>query len=226
MSIFSRKPRKTTADFCQEFYSDWMIPGVLSKTLSIDPWESFCETSRKLIGERDPSFLSVDMRLLKSELLALRLEVFGIAWNHHVAQSYGTVQSQFTKGLLIDRRQSDLWEAVREYNQATAHSIAACFDPETSAGRKSSALLNQKRMTAFSEEVEKGLDPDAIAPALNRLGSDLSWKEHRIQIYLSFELTRRLGIEVNDSARECIMASVHGFYQGASEALRKVHIIG
>ena len=223
MGLFLRKGKVSTEEFCAEFYDQ----SIFSPNIGgVDPWKSFCETFYKSIAEADPIFGQVDISALISELRALRLEVFGIAWFHHVNNKFAPDQSEFTKSYLEERGLTDIWERMENYNQATARSTAGGYDSNSRSGHGHLVYLNQKRADIFDEWLELGYDPKTVARAANRLGSDTAWKSNRVHVYLSFALTDKLGCEVNDEARPRILAIIQGFYEGASESIKEVKIVG
>lgn len=221
MGLFSRKPKTTTDAFCSQFYDSFVFAPAIA---GIDPWAAFCETNRNMIGEHDSAFLSVDLDRLMAELRTLRLEVFGIAWLHHVKDTFAPVQSDFTMRNLHDRGASDLWDGMETYNQATARSTSGGYDPKSATGRSYLTFLSQMRTSLFDSWVEQGFDPKVAARAANRLGSDVPWKANRTHTYLSFTLTDRLAVEIKEEARVAILAVIDGFYGGAKEAIQEVRI--
>jgi len=222
MGLFSRKRKVSTEEFCTEFYDKSIFSPDLD---GVDPWEVFCETSYKSIAEADPTFGQVDISALISELRALRLEVFGIAWLHHVNDKFAPDQSEFTKLYLEKHGLADIWESMENYNQATARSAKGGNDPNSRRGRGYITYLNQFRLILFEKWVKLGYDPKAVARASNRLGSETPWKSTRVHTYLAFALTDKLDCKVNDEAIFRISAIIQGFYEGASESIKEVKIV-
>lgn len=222
MGLFSRKRKISTIEFCTEFYNQSIFSPDIG---GMDPWKTFCETFYKSIAEVDPAFGKVDISALISELRALRLEVFGIAWLHHVNDKFAPGQSEFTKHYLEENRIADIWESMENYNQATARSTTGAHDPNSRIGRGNLVYLNQRRVELFDEWSKLGYDPKAVARMANRLGSDTAWKTNRVHVYLSFALTDQLKCEVNDEARPRILAIIQGFYEGSSESIKEVKIM-
>jgi hypothetical protein len=215
MFFFSNKPKVDFQEFCRGFYESAIFPKAVGQT---DMHSTFCETVRKNLG--DQAFMGIQPSLFESELRALRLEVFGIAWLHHVDERLAASQSAFTQSFLREINAADLWEALGEYNQATARSASSKLSNSARAN------LDLKRVEFFDVWTAHGVDSDAVARAANRLGSAKSWKENLTHVTLSFTLTKRLGIEINDEARGNVLALIQGFYNGAKEEIKKVRISG
>jgi hypothetical protein len=184
-----------------------------------------CETYHKSIAEVSPTFTQVSLSAFASELKPLWLEVIGIAWLHHVNDTFAPCQSEFTKRYLEEHGVANIWESMEHYNQATARSTTGGNDPSTGMGRASNTYWNQMRIQIFEKWVKLGYDEEAVARAANRLGSDAQWKSSRVHTYLAFALTDKLGCEVNDDVIFRISAFIQGFYEGASEALKEVKIV-
>lgn len=222
MGLFLKKRRVSTEEFCIEFYDQ----SILSPDIGgMDPWKVFCETSYRSIVEVDSTFGQVVLSVFISELRALRLEVFGIAWLHHVKDKFAPGQSEFTKRYLEQHGIADIWESMEVYNKATARSTTSGHDPNSRTGLGYLTFINQFRMILFEKWVKLGYDPKAVGRAANRLGSDTKWKSKSVHVYLSFALTDQLECEVNDEARSRILAIIQGFYDEASESIKEVKIV-
>jgi hypothetical protein len=223
MSIFSRKPKCTTEEFCQSFYDDSLsIP-----SLDLDAWGAWCKKNRDAIGLKDLSFRAVDLPKFSAELRALHLEVVGIAWVHHANSEFTVLQAEFTKLFLERRNEHELWELGEDYNQAVARAQDASFrnDPNPTRGEASHKQLNKEKLKFFGDWTSKGYDGKIVSRAANRLGSKQAWRDQGTLIYLSFVLTKHLGCELNDEGRQALMALIFGFYNGAKEAIQSVRIV-
>lgn len=223
MSIFSRKPKRTTEEFCQSFYDD----AIFTPSLDLDLWGAWCKTNRDLIEQKDPSFRAVDLPKFSAELRALHLEVVGIAWVHYVDSEFAVLQAGITKLFLERCNEHALWELGEDYNHAVARAQDACFrnDPNLTRGEASHNQLNKAKLRFFEDWTRKGYDGEIVSRAANRLGSNQAWKDQRTLIYLSFVLTKHLGCELNDEGRQALMALIFGFYKGAKEAIQCVRIV-
>jgi len=222
VGLFLQKRKVSTEEFCTEFYEQSIFSPEIS---GVDVWRIFCETSYKTIAEADSRFEQVAISPFTSELQALYLEVFGIAWVHCLKDRFAPEQSEFTKHYLEERGFAEIWEAMANYNQATAQSAEVGLDAKTRRGRARLVGINVLRTGLFDRWVALGYDPESVARAANRFGSHTASKSRWTKACLSLALTNRLECEVNTEAHLRIQGITHGFYAGASEAIKEVSIV-
>lgn len=222
MGLFDRKPKITVQQWCNEFYSKSVFAPPIC---GVDPWQMFCNSVRNQVAQADSTVLRVDDQLLSDQLLALRLEVVGIAWMIRVKDDFSPRQSQCTQEYLANHNHDRYWDMMNPYNQAVAKATVGGSDGSTAAGRVHITFMNSMRTQLFKKWVAGVSDPKHAARAANRIGSEVPWKDQKTHIYLSFALTDQLQCEVNEEARRKLMAFIHGFFAGASEELKKVKIV-
>lgn len=221
MGLFNKKVKMSTQDWCENFYSS----AVFSTVRDVDLSQFFSETAFQQLVQADPTISVVDSSVFADHLLALRLEVIGIAWLVYVKDDFLPLQSECTRLYLLKCNRSDLWDMMDAYNQSVAESTVGGIDSTSSKGQREIAAINSKRMNLFDKWATKVSDPKDAARAANRLGCQASWKSERTPIYLSFALTKQLQCEINDEARQIIQNTIHGFFDGVSEDLRNTKII-
>jgi hypothetical protein len=221
MGLFNRKPKISIQEWCEDFYGNYVFAPRIG---NVDPWQVFCETNRKMISQSDSNFSQVNDSELSDQLLALRLEVIGIAWIIHVKDNLAPKQSECTRLYLLNHGQERFWDMMEPYNQATAKSTVGGSDSSTRTGRAHITFMNSMRMQLFDKWITTVSDAKDAARAANRIGSNVPWKANRTHVYLSFALADQLECEFNDEARMGIMAVIQGFFNGASEELQKVKI--
>lgn len=227
MGLFSRKRRMSTQEWCEDFY----YKGVFGEPIGdVQLWRVFGEASHRTLQRYDPSFSAVDVMSLSVELLALHLEVIGIAWLFRVKDDLWPVQSEFTRLYLLKHDCNPLWDRMEPYNQAVAKSAVGGSDPATGKGRANITFMNTMRADLFdkwfeeSPQAEAEARAKAVARAANRFGSNVSWKSNMAHNYLSFALTDQLQCDVTKEARTGMMAIIQGFFDGAIQELKKVKI--
>lgn len=221
MGIFSRKTKRDAGEFSQDFF-DRFIFGLHPTGTAFA--SIYAETTRKLVSEVVPSFAEVSLPKLTEELRALWLETIGTAWTHQSKPEAAVAVSEFTKRYLSNIDRADLWEAMTDYNKVVARSVTHGADPNSGAGRARATSVNQMRFSQFKAWREQGRDLEAAARVANRCGSELSWEAGITAGFLAIRLTLRLGVEGSDLIFERLSANIHGFYQGAKEALEKVEL--
>ena len=221
MGLLNRRPKMSILEWCEYFYSNYVFAPSIRE---VDPWQVFCETAHRQILGVDSTFSAVDISELSDQLLALRLEVIGIAWLFRIKDDLSPKQSECTRLHLLKHNREALWDMMEPYNQAVAKSTVGGSDPATKTGRAHITFMNTMRADLFDKWVAKVTDPKDAARPANRIGSNVPWKSHKTHIYLSYALTGQLECEVNEEARKSIMAMIQGFFDGTSEELRKVKI--
>lgn len=219
MRLFSRKPKIGVREFCQGFYDDYIVnPNVEG----IDANLVYCDAILKSLAEVDPSFTDIDAQWLSNEMTVLRMELFGLSWLHHVGDKRAPEQSTFTKEYLDRKGMLDTWEAMEDYNKAIARSSTLGQTADTATGRAYLAFIDSMRMQMFSKWHGQGFDPQCVARAVNRLGSEEAWKKSLTPGYIMLTLCDRLGYELNEEAQFRLTAAIVGLYNGAREALNEV----
>jgi hypothetical protein len=221
MGLFNKKVKMSTQNWCENFYSS----AVFSTIRDVDLSQTFSDTAFQQLVQADPTISAVDSSEFADQLLALRLEVIGIAWFIHVKEDFSPLQSECTRLYLLKHRREVLWDMMEAYNQSVAKSSTGGIDSATRKGQAEIAFLDSMRINLFDKWATKVSDPKDAARAANRVGCQLSWKSERTPVYLSFALTDQLKCEINDEARMIIRGIIHGFFDGASEDLRNVKII-
>ena len=222
MGLFDQKPKMSVQEWCEHFYGNYVFASPIG---GAHPWQIFCNSARDQVAQADPSFSEVDDVALSDQLLALHLEVIGIAWILLVKDDLSSKQSECTRLYLLNHNQERFWEMMEPYNQAVAKATVGGSDSSTRKGRAHITFINSMRTQLFDKWVAMVSDPKDAARPANRIGSDVPWKSHKTHVYLSFALTDQLQCEVNEEARKGLMAVIHGFFDGASEELRKVKIV-
>lgn len=222
MGLFDRKQKMAVQQWCNEFYSNSVFAPSIRST---DPWEMFCSTVRDQVAQLDPAVLGIDDQKLSDQLLALRLEVVGIAWMIRLKDDFSPKQSEYTQSYLASHKLGQYWEMMEPYNQAVAKAAISGSDSSTATGLAHITFINSMRMQLFKKWISTVSDPKHAARAANRFGTDVSWKSQKTHIYLSFALTRQLQCEINDEARGSLIAVIEGFFNGASEELDRVKIV-
>lgn len=222
MGLFDRKPKMSVQEWCEHFYSSCVFAPAIGGQ---DPWQIFCNTARDQVARVDPSFAGVDDAALYEHLLAVRLEVVGVAWIVKLRDSLSPIQCECTRQYLWELDQERLWKLMDPYNQAVANAAVGGSNGDTAAGRAHIVFMNSMRIQLFEKWATLVSEPKDAARAANRFGSNVSWKSSRTHVYLSFELTRQLQCELNDRARPRLMAIIQGFFDGTCEELRRVKIV-
>ncbi len=217
MGIFSKKQKVRIEEFCNEFYEKYIINPTIDKA---DVGHVFSEVILKDLVEADNNFVKVDIQKMSFEIMALRLELFSLAWLHQfgnkVAYEHAQVlqenkdnskfiqdvfrsvfpavaQSVFTKNYLQEKNLTNIWEAMENYNQTVARSTTISRTLEKAFDRVYLAKVNLSRANLFDLYHKREFDDKCVARALNRLFSEETWKRKVTHGLLVFTLCDRLG---------------------------------
>jgi hypothetical protein len=239
MGLFKSKPKLSTEECCRQFYDQNIFQATVAGR---DFWADFLDTISNYVAEADQSFSQIDPKVLRQEMTALRMELFGLAWllrfkRHNLA----VAQSFFTRDYLGQKRKIPIWEIMGEYNQAIARSATADSNGKPMGGRTGrgrSAYVNTMREGLFEEwaknnirdgGVTKEVEENAkcIARVCNHIGADVKRADDVTIRLLTARLADRLGCDINlkSEALSRLMASVFGFYEGAKEYLKSVDVL-
>jgi hypothetical protein len=221
VGLLSRRRKVVTEEFCRDFYDSQIFHAIIAGT---DVGAAFWEAVLKSVKEADPSFAADDLALFRREMTALRVELFGLAWVHHVKRDkYKLREIVFTKSYLDDNKQSEIWDAMADYNQAIAASGIEIATGER-ARRANITFLNKLRFDLFKKWVKAGVDPACAAHVANLVGTDVAWSSGITQPMLADTLVQRLGWQLNLEGRRRLATVASGLYQGAKDSIKSVHV--
>jgi hypothetical protein len=227
MGIFSRKFQVGIEDFCQSYYDSVINPQWTEIT---NQWEE----PFQLITSVDQSFINVDLPTFRREMLAVHLELFGLAWTHRLKRDhYLMPQVVFTKLYLDQNEQPSAWERMKEYNTIIGHSGTEIYHTERikRAAISSSNKLKWSKWTKwvsdakaeFGEERARVV-ADYAARVVSRLVTDVAWSKGVTCQMLIGTLCGRLGCELNESARSRLGDLMVMFYTSAKKSIEAVKI--
>lgn len=235
MGLLNRKPKTSIEEFCQQFYDSVVFhPIIAGEDFNKVWWGTVFDS----VAEADHSFASIDPTLFRQEMTALRIELFGLAWMHHLEQENCSLREiLFTKSYLEQKGQLEIWDIMSEYNKAIAHAtelpskepIQRDFMPlanEKVIREASITFIRNLRTDLLEKWSETGVDRDCAARVANRLSTSGSWSKGIAVQMLTARLADRLGcdINLNSEALFRLSALVYGLYNGAKEAFKSVNL--
>ena len=235
MGILAKKEPIKLEDFCEHFYNRHIF-GTDQIKEGLDHVEIMHETYREQIIEAAPGFKKTNPRLFKSLIVLLRIETFALAWLHKFGIDSAIKQSIFTQKYLHKTGRDEVWDAGASFNDAVTRSTTAGYSPDTSRGRAVIGTLTKLRFDTAKQVLEKfksaGIDPkkltgresQSLGRPINRLGSEKSWRKDITPGFLMLQVAERMHYELNDEARFWLTAMIHGFYNGASEAIENIKL--
>jgi hypothetical protein len=218
---FSKKRPITLDKYCNAILRDQIICPVFQGS---DFGRSYTEVVVKNIGAHDPSFLSVDHDALHEQLVAARVEVFGIAWVHEFGLEFAGDQTEWTLDYLKGAGRETLWEYGAAYNQAAARS-SLIHDPRSPKGQSFAQELDRKRLAQFGKYSDAGLDDKAAARVCHRMSTEKSWEIGLTPAYLMLALCDKRGIQPSERGQESLIFVIRGFYDGIRGDMKTVKIL-
>ncbi len=223
MSFFKTKKKVRLSEFCTEFYDKNFIEPIAG---GINFSNTYNELIAEKITEKDKSFQEINFENFSNEILILRFELFSLAWFHQFDTKSAVTHSIFTKKYLDDNRREDLWDNAETYNQAIAESANYGYNPSTSSGKAGRLVIAMTRMDLFNKYYSDDIDGKCLARALNRYGTNSSWKKLSITLgYIAMSLCKNLNCSLIDDANFQLIAVLKGFYDGSKQSMEEIKII-
>lgn len=235
MGLLSRKPKVTIQEFCQHFYDTYIFNALIGGAdVDLEWWQNAYNS----ITEVDESFKSVDFSKFKEEMTALRMELFGLAWQQKFkSEQYIIPQSFFTRLYLQKIDKMQIWDIMGEYNQKIAMSNTVT-DTGKQVGMAQITKLNLARQNMFNKWCEDNIsnkdaltDEDkwrsvCVARVANRIGADIRHPNCATIIQLAARLAVRLDCDtyINSEAVFRLSALIFGLHEGAKEAIKDSNI--
>ena len=223
MGLSSGKTKVSIEEFCQQFYDSQIFHPVIAGQ---DASSLYMEEVFNFVVEADQSFAAVDKTVFKREMIALRIELFGLAFMHHVKKDeHLLAQSVFTRNYLEQNGQLEIWNIMPEYNKAIAASSTEIVSG-VRMKRGWTAAMNKMRFDMFVRWENAGVDPECAVRVSNRLGTEVAWEKHITIKHLTARLADRLGCDVNlkSEALFRLGTAIFGLYNGAKEAVKSVNL--
>lgn len=242
MGLFSRKPKVSIEEFCQHFYDTYIFNAYIGV---VDLTSTCFEADYNSIIEADKTFKSIDFNKFQEEMTALRMELFGLAWQEKFKSGeYAIPQTFFTRLYLQKIAKTQIWDIMGEYNQKIAMCATMTENFEQiaevggGAGRAKAASIalsranmfdrwcdaNIKDKTNITEEDKSNLN--CVARVANRIGGDIRRFDCVTVKALAARLADRLGcdININSEALFRLSALTFGYHESAKEAIKDVNI--
>ncbi len=223
MGVFRRKPKIDIKEFCKKFYDSQIFRASIGGTnQALVFWDAAFDS----VAEADRSFATIDRAIFRREMTALSIELFGLAWMHHLKwDKYTLPEIVFTKHYLEENGHLEIWDTMGTYNEVIGRP-----EIESVTGKRTRKAwivrLNKVRTDLFAKWVEAGVEPDCASRVVNRIGSDVSWNRGITMQMLPSSLAARVGwdINLNSEALFRLAAIIYGLYNGAKEAIKSVSL--
>jgi hypothetical protein len=223
VGMFQSKQKVSIEECCREFYESNIFKADFRST---DVFRNYLDTAVKLIREIAPSFKEIDAKVFQREAIALKIELFALAWMHKLGkEKYTLPQAVYTKRYLQERGQSDIWEIMTHYNEAIAISIKEVVMGERSKNTWI-GWMNDLKSSQFEKWVKAGVDPECAARVCGREGTEVIWKRNITVNSLSARLADRIGCNENlkNKSIEKLADIIRSFYNDAKEYINSANI--
>lgn len=240
MPLFESKPKLSIEECCRQFYDSHIFHSSLVDT---DSWALFLQHTKELIAEVDPSFSSVDPNIFQREMTAICMELFALACLRKLKKfEYCYPQSIFTRTYLEENKIPEIWEIMGEYNQAIAMSVTMNAKGKQlysgAIGRGIITFINSMSFNLLEEFIKNYLGDRVLTQegkdilcgcasmVINRRGADIKRENGVLIVLLTSRLATRLGCDENLKTEALLWlgAKILGFYEGAEEYLKSVHL--
>jgi len=247
---FESEPKTDVEQCCREFYN--MMFNLHDSSLirsklvaGTDMWSVLLDDYYGSVMEADKSFASVAPVLFRTEMTALRMELFTFALgcSKKVNTDKFTIPASFfTRSYLEEKGKLDIFNIMAEYNQAIARSAVMDANLKQYSGSMGNArvifvndLRSRMALKWVQEYVGDRPDPTEESQAqkigcinmvANRLGADIEREDGVVVKSLCVRLAARLGCDVslNSEALFRLSAILYGLYKGAEEYLESVDL--
>lgn len=222
MPLFSSKPEVELQAFCRDFYDGQVFQAVIGEE---DTQQAFWDACYDSLVTADEQFRVVKPRNFYREMLAVRLELFTLAWMHKQKKySAALGQVAFTKEYLENVGREDLWEAIRQYGNAVGSSVVMA-DPGKRVSEAKQVFVSKTRFDLFNKWYdEEGWDGECAALTGNHVLTEEAWKNGQALTALRLAFVDRVKCPMSERASFALQAIFYGMYNGASEAIREVRI--
>jgi len=184
-----------------------------------------------LVAKQDERFAQTDLVRFDAEFVALRAEIFGIAWGHafNAKDKHLLGEGKVAKEALTEM---GLWDCAEKYNQAAARSSDAALPKGERARAGVVTFQNSWRVSMVKNWGKQGVDRDVIVRVVNRIFTQESWKSGETLRYMSGELIQALGfvdrakgeVNLNQGALLTLQVPLLDIYKGSREGISQNNI--
>ena len=213
------KPTATVSQYARWFHTfdadSTIAPGIDHEMLR----SAYVQGIINVVAERDARFARTDLQAFIAEYIAIRAELFGLAWGHTFS---GRDNHLLGEGMVAKEVLTEMgvWDRTPKYNSASARSSEETL-PKGERTRRAAVVFQNSWRTSMVENWGKlGIDMDVIVQVVNRAFTQESWKSGATLRYLAAELLVALGfadaasgeIDLNEAALEALAVPLFDIY--------------
>lgn len=209
-------------------------PVILGIPISPNDWRAVFEYIKVV----DPSLGKVNKNIFVQEMIALTLELFGLAWIHHIQSEKPCIrEAMFTKAFLEENKLKKIWSAMSLYNRAIARAYEAMpavvetdkrvLQPLASEAKvyQSSKKFNRNlRQNFLKQYTIEGFDSACVKRIAYRLGTEDGLQGRPLFEILAEVFTQCIKCNLNVEGKFRIRCIAEGLYKSAQETIRSVDV--
>ena len=215
----SAGPRSKIEAVCQAFYDRQLLSQVED-----DARDEFFAALADSIGQADRAFgRYVDQDDFRLEVIALRLELFGLALTHRVGWRRDDLclrELTSTRRYLQERDELRVWDSMGAYNQSIAEAGLTLNRSRRELGRRLSLHL-----AASEGPRAKDTPSDCFVRYANRYDSEATWRNGIATTHLIRALADRLDFRPNAQGQIRLQTLLYVFYDEALQRLRRLRLV-
>jgi hypothetical protein len=166
MGILSNNQKMDMETLCTIYYDSQMFHATIN---GLDGSQRIFDSTFQLLLDSFPSFSKVDRHLFETEMIAINLELFSLAFFRKYPNFDKAVDQQiFTLRYLQNKNCSNIWESVSAYNNtvgktATLGPDGQPLSGDTAFGRMTITRVNTFRFGLFKDWIKNHCkDPDHL----------------------------------------------------------------
>lgn len=231
MPLFgASKPSATVSEYARWFHTF----NEKSASAGLDPkmiQRAYVKAIIDLVAQQDSRFGRTDLELFVAEFVALRAEIFGIAWGHafNAKDKHLLGEGKIAKEILTGM---GLWDRTDKYNMAAARSGDEALPQNDRLRRGVVTFQNSWRVSMAENWTKLGVDKEVISHVINRIFTQDSWKSGMTLRYILAELIQALGfadastgdLDLNQEALIALQVPLLDIYVGSRENFAKYNI--
>jgi len=213
------KPKMNIEQFCGRLYGNCVF--FSTDDYPADMHSLFWSEIFDSIVKTDDAFQYIDFDIFTSEMTALQVEIFGLAWMHHfrleryhgLEEKYTLGEILFTKNYMEHNGYGNIWNTMSYYNKAIADALLhPCI---MAVDRASSPLIavkdeipcyiiERKYDKKFRDDIanidhhwKKEVGSDCATRVVNRISKREDWGGCPIALMLTMTFAERLGWKID-----------------------------
>jgi len=216
LDFFKKKLKIDCDSLSLKFFEENLFQRInISSNISLPNFEAI----KQRIEETDRTFANVSNQDYMNEIIAVRFEIFALAWFRTFGEKNAIRNSVFSKAFLMKEDRKDIWENSINYNKAVADAAIYSKSSMHSIERGHLSFVNRMRVSLFNDYIDKGYDSECVARVINRYFKEVASHKGITYQLLINTFCSRLNCELNEQAKLQMISSFRGYYNEAVQYL-------